>query len=723
MMKKILYLFALLVSICSCVKVDNLNNLKDNFLTFSTVQSKATQTTWETGDKIGIFMVRQSAPGVWETIVDEAFNKCYVTNGDGLFAPFTPADAIKAPQDGGLVNFVAYYPYDVDLPVSLPCFWSLDMLQQSDLANSNFMVSRNLEGVKVDNTVLALDFKKPLSRIAINIRTQMDNSLLEGITVAIHGVKYDKADYALLNTTNDLANIVESEAPTMAQVSADGKLAEATLLCAPNGLSAGSRFVFSLKNGKKMTYTLPKEVNLESGVRYVYNIRLKDGDEPDFIDILPSTVLDVAIEGKEQVLSVLSEKSWRIISSPAWARCSPDSGGGGTTPEDVTITFGVNHNGEQRIGTIVFEQAAGKQVSVDVSQIGFTNPVPSASFVMDGGQGTVGDVTTFPSRGIVADRLNWTYSATWQLPVYLKMDPQSWISFSTKKDFISPNFNSNRVFFKIDNNVSSQPREVMLRLENHEQKPIKFFRLIQQGATDYLELSQSKFSSRGKGDTFTFVVTSRYDNWTIENTPTWMTVTRGTPSANKTTVTIVCNANQGAARSANLTIRSGVMNQTLEVAQNAKRVQTYPFNLSYSAIVHAFGAEGFRFVGASGGVGNYANTLYIAVHPGDGVSVEEVKAYGTYGFVVDPPRSTQFKSTPISGRTMVLSRYSGVQTTVPHIDVNINYNGWTYIRRADIYNMPVPAGLTDEDRLVYTIKMTEVETSSKFKYEVTYEIK
>lgn len=71
---------------------------------------------------------------------------------------------------------------------------------------------------------------------------------------------------------------------------------------------------------------------------------------------------------------------------------------------------------------------------------------------------------------------------------------------------------------------------------------------------------------------------------------------------------------------------------------------------------------------------------------------------------------------------MRVNNYRGNSTVIGALEVNINYNGWTYIRRAAIFNLPVPASLTEEDKLVYTIKMTNIRSSGEFNYSISYEI-
>lgn len=107
----------------------------------------------------------------------------------------------------------------------------------------------------------------------------------------------------------------------------------------------------------------------------------------------------------------------------------------------------------------MFQNAGGAQVLMSVSQMSFSTNINDARFIMDGGLGKVGDVTTYPARDINPNMLLWSYNATWQRAVYLKMEPQTWIRYSTKQDYLTSV--SNRVTVSIDNNISSYPREVV----------------------------------------------------------------------------------------------------------------------------------------------------------------------------------------------------------------------------------------------------------------------
>lgn len=724
MIKNRLYLSILLLFLYSCVETDLPNHGYGNeVVTFHTTRTKATETAWENGDKIGVSMVRERAPGVWETVVDDTFNRCYQTSGDGVFTPATAVDIIKAPKDGEAVNFIAYYPYQADLTPDTPCVYPLDLSDQTEQTKTNFMVSRNLEGVKVTGGALTLEFSKPLAKLRIHISSEFDAAQLDGVTVAIHGIKYSKADYMLFDTADKLTNAIENKEAVMAVVSPEGLLAEASLLAAPNTLASGGQFVFTLQDGSTMTHTLTNAINFEAGRRYTYNIRLKEGGATEaYFDVLPRQVADVAIEGATHQLALLSKSAWIIKSKPNWVECSPSYGNGSSLPQELTLTIGINNsNSLLREGEVVFEDANGESIPVSVSQKGYPPIGYEANMRYRMMNEQLPDIVIYPSRNIPAEELRWKYYSSTFWNAKLLMEPSSWINFSYEshnRNYLRP---GEQATFNIANNNSSEPREIIIKMTDYDSLLIRVYKIIQLGATDYLEVSQSSFNSRGKGDKFDFVVSSRGE-WQVEGVPSWVTLTRGATSANKTPVMLTYTANQEAARNATITFRSGALTQTVAVSQNAKRVQSYPYRLPYQAIIHGFAGEGFKFVGTSQGTNNYANTAEIVVRPGDGTSFEMTKAYGPYGFVVNPPTATEFKSTEIHGKTMMISNYMGATTRIPELEVSINYNGWTYIRRAKIFNLPVPAGLTDEDKLVYTIKMTNITWAGTFDYSVSYEI-
>ena len=67
-------------------------------------------TTWDAGDKIGVFMVKNGTGLDASGIVGGGDNVAYTTTtGNGTFTP--TAGGLKFPADGSAVDFIAYYPY------------------------------------------------------------------------------------------------------------------------------------------------------------------------------------------------------------------------------------------------------------------------------------------------------------------------------------------------------------------------------------------------------------------------------------------------------------------------------------------------------------------------------------------------------------------------------------------------------------------------------------
>ena len=81
----------------------------------SEIQTKALNSTWENGDRIGIFMKSTGATLADPAIVNGASNKIYKTSVPGIFAADSETETIYFPTDNSGVDFIAYYPYRSDI--------------------------------------------------------------------------------------------------------------------------------------------------------------------------------------------------------------------------------------------------------------------------------------------------------------------------------------------------------------------------------------------------------------------------------------------------------------------------------------------------------------------------------------------------------------------------------------------------------------------------------
>ncbi|MCD8176469.1 MAG: fimbrillin family protein [Tannerellaceae bacterium] len=119
-MKRLNKMFATLLAIAciftACNKEENTGNDGMVNVRFSAqigtesgeiiAQSRASDTDWENGDAIGIYMVKNGT----NTIAMEAENREYTTDGDGTFT--AAGEDIFFPVNGSdKFDFIAYYPY------------------------------------------------------------------------------------------------------------------------------------------------------------------------------------------------------------------------------------------------------------------------------------------------------------------------------------------------------------------------------------------------------------------------------------------------------------------------------------------------------------------------------------------------------------------------------------------------------------------------------------
>lgn len=254
---------------------------------------RATFGGWSADDEIGVSMVRQSGPGFWETVVDGAFNRVYSTSGDGVFRPASPDQIIERPLDGQNVTFVAYYPYNGSLAQSPSVLYPINTADQSSPRGLDVMVARNLQDVAVDNSVKQLHFERLNSKIKINLSCEFEQSQMVGVDVSINGVEYEGGSYRLFGQSVALCDLVKSSGELSTRVSSDGKTAEAIVLSSPNFLAQGDLFIFTLKNGRKLTYTHPARIDLSPGVQYLFNIELKANGQAELLtDVVLNTVWD-----------------------------------------------------------------------------------------------------------------------------------------------------------------------------------------------------------------------------------------------------------------------------------------------------------------------------------------------------------------------------------------------------------------------------------------------
>lgn len=177
-MKKTLLLgLAVGIAITGCKKevADITNNTAGTAVSFtsSIIKSRATDTDWEAGDEIGVYMQNADAATSYLNTNVKYTNSDENTNG------FTSETPITYPGgDVTLVNFMAVYPYNENVTDGNYSFTLGDNLSDNDIMYASSPL------VEAGTNNVDLTFKHKLSKIVLNIKDENGNPLNDA-TVSI----------------------------------------------------------------------------------------------------------------------------------------------------------------------------------------------------------------------------------------------------------------------------------------------------------------------------------------------------------------------------------------------------------------------------------------------------------------------------------------------------------------------------------------------------------
>lgn len=188
-MKNIFLAALALVALASCSKTESveISNVWSGELRISSgIETRATETTWEADDTIGVFM---SNTGTTDAV--GLHNTKYSTSSTATSATFTvdaDFDELYYPQSGD-VDIVAHYPYNSSATLST---YPIDVEAQSDLTTIDFM-SAKMVGVAKSKTALALKFYHLLSQLKVTLTPATDGGLtvsdLAAATITVSGTQ------------------------------------------------------------------------------------------------------------------------------------------------------------------------------------------------------------------------------------------------------------------------------------------------------------------------------------------------------------------------------------------------------------------------------------------------------------------------------------------------------------------------------------------------------
>ena len=259
-------LLTLLITLGSCSSDETLATERTAITFEAGVAQRVMNTTWDAGDKIGVFMVKNAAALDASGIVGGGDNVGYTTlSGSGVFTPM--GAGLQYPADGSMVDFIAYYPHTGTLNNYT---YPVDLTNQQHPSTVDLLYVNDAKGFSKTSGTVRLNFRHQLVRVELTIKSA-DNKQLTGVKVDLNNQP--------LHATFDL------NTGTFSQIAADrGTIAmnttsAGTLLTATAFILPGKRDItvtITATDGTTKQIALEADKNLKQGDKYTKKISVKN---------------------------------------------------------------------------------------------------------------------------------------------------------------------------------------------------------------------------------------------------------------------------------------------------------------------------------------------------------------------------------------------------------------------------------------------------------------
>lgn len=259
-------LLTLLITLGSCSSDETLATERTD-ITFETgVAQRVMNTTWDAGDKIGVFMVKNGTGLDASGIVGGGDNVAYTTTtGNGTFTP--TAGGLKFPADGSAVDFIAYYPYTGSLNNYT---YAVDLTNQQHPSTIDLLYANDAKGFGKSSGAVRLNFRHQLARVELTIKSA-DNKQLTGVKVALN----DQPLRATFDLNTGTFTQIDANRGTIAM----NATSAGTLLTATAFILPGQRDItvtITATDGTTKQITLDANKNLKQGDKYTKKISVKN---------------------------------------------------------------------------------------------------------------------------------------------------------------------------------------------------------------------------------------------------------------------------------------------------------------------------------------------------------------------------------------------------------------------------------------------------------------
>lgn len=175
MKKTLLATLTLGLFLTGCEEEDSLSDINETGVHFTAymTESRATDTSWEAGDEIGIYMQQTDASGF-------VYTNIKYTNSDGNLGTFTSSDNTSIKYQGnGTVKFMAVYPYQQGVTDGNYHF----TLGNGNLSDNDIMYA-SVSDIAAGTKNVSLTFTHKLAKIVLQLEDNSGNAM-SGATVSI----------------------------------------------------------------------------------------------------------------------------------------------------------------------------------------------------------------------------------------------------------------------------------------------------------------------------------------------------------------------------------------------------------------------------------------------------------------------------------------------------------------------------------------------------------
>ena len=256
MKKTLLVGLTLGLLLSGCDKDDSLNNIDGGGVRFTTymVESRATDTAWEAGDEIGVYMQTNAASGYQNINVKYA-------NTEGNVNSFVSENPITYSGNESTVSFMAVYPYNETITDGNYTF----TLGNESLSKNDIMYA-SAPSITAGTTNVTLNFQHKLTKIALQINDADGNAVTDA-TVSIDKQRVN----GVVDVATGTVNATDEYNSTLNFAESNGTY---EVIVIPDEGCKGRSIVIQTSGGK--TYRCPVEnISFGGSKKYTFPVSLQ----------------------------------------------------------------------------------------------------------------------------------------------------------------------------------------------------------------------------------------------------------------------------------------------------------------------------------------------------------------------------------------------------------------------------------------------------------------